>query len=83
MDVTIGQAKAIIYRVMGNSVRSSQYGFAGAKNPMPYAMVDDNDRRVTMIIEGETEEQAIQQLAQSVAKEYPLRFKSAAQAVLA
>lgn len=81
MTMTTDQQRAIIEKVTGSPVRSSAYGLAGERNPMPYACVDDYKLQATIHISGATEEQAIGMLYDSIAKRYPLQVAEALAAI--
>lgn len=71
----------IIKQVMGNPVRSSAYGLAGERNPMPYACVDDYGLDAMIFISGASEDEAVSMLYDDLEKRYPHRFASKANAM--
>lgn len=69
--------KAIIERVLGNPVRSSNYGLPGERNPQPYAAADDYTLGAHKHIYGETEADAVNRLLSYCRQNYPTRAAQA------
>ncbi len=69
--------KAIIERVLGNPVRSSNYGLPGEKHPSPYAAVDDNTRQVHLHFPSQDVATAVAELLDYCREWYPTRTAQA------
>jgi hypothetical protein len=65
--------KEVIEAVLGNPVRSSMYGLAGERRPLPYACADDNARQAHIHISSHDEASAISRLLDYCHEWYPSR----------